>query len=121
MAKNKHGLGKGLSALIRPAPQPEPVAAAPAAFVIEPSDGSITHVEVAKIRPNPFQPRADFDQQALDELKDSIRQKGIIQPVTVRRARDGMLELISGERRIRALTEIGIKSVPAYFIEVEHD
>src|SRR6266436_3991514 len=114
MSKNKHGLGKGLSALIRPASQPEPV---PVSVASEPSDGSITHVEVARIRPNPFQPRADFDQQALDELKDSIRQKGIIQPVTVRRARDGMFELISGERRIRALTEIGVRTVPAYIIE----
>ena len=121
MAKNKHGLGKGLSALIRPAVQTEPPGRASATIDTTSTDGSITHVEVSRIRPNPFQPRADFDQQALDELKDSIKQKGIIQPVTVRRARDGMLELISGERRIRALMELGIKSVPAYFIEVEHD
>src|SRR5713101_1172973 len=121
MAKNKHGLGKGLSALIRPVAQTEPPGRASATIDTTSTDGSITHVEVSRIRPNPFQPRADFDQQALDELKDSIKQKGIIQPVTVRRARDGMLELISGERRIRALMELGIKSVPAYFIEVEHD
>src|ERR1043166_1168121 len=108
MSKNKHGLGKGLSALIRPAQVPERPEPVPVTVASEPSDGSITHLEVARIRPNPFQPRADFDQQALDELKDSIRQKGIIQPVTVRRATDGMFELISGERRIRALTELGV-------------
>ena len=120
MAKTKHGLGKGLSALIRPVPQARhPDSATPVSA--EPSDGATTHVEVSKIRPNPFQPRADFDQQALDELKDSIRQKGIIKPVTVRRGRDGTFDLISGERRIRASTEIGLKSVPAYIIEVKHD
>src|SRR5262249_17948541 len=63
--------------------------------------------------------RADFDPQALDELKESIREKGIIQAVTVRRAEDGMYELISGERRIRASTELGLKTIPAYVIEVK--
>lgn len=120
MSKAKHGLGKGLSALIRTTPaadHPEPaVARKPDQDV---SAGGVTHIEIARIRPNPFQPRADFDQQALDELKESIREKGIIQAVTVRRAEDGMYELISGERRIRASMEIGLKSIPAYVIEVK--
>ncbi|HEY6193336.1 MAG TPA: ParB/RepB/Spo0J family partition protein [Bacteroidota bacterium] len=119
MSKAKHGLGKGLSALIRSVPpetRPEPAPVRiPERNIPE---GTITHLEIAKIRPNPFQPRADFDQQALDELKESIREKGIIQAVTVRRAEDGMYELISGERRIRASTEIGLESIPAYVIEV---
>jgi ParB family chromosome partitioning protein len=77
-------------------------------------------IPVASIRPNPFQPRADFDQQALDELKESIRQKGVIQAVTVRRAPDGVgYELISGERRMRAASEIGLASIPAYVIDVD--
>ncbi|MDI6765810.1 MAG: ParB/RepB/Spo0J family partition protein, partial [Bacteroidota bacterium] len=59
--------------------------------------------------------------QALDELKESIKQKGIIQPVTVRQAKDGMYDLISGERRMRAASEIGMKSIPAYIIEVKHE
>jgi ParB family chromosome partitioning protein len=85
------------------------------------TEGNIAQIEVSRIRPNPFQPRADFDQQALDELKQSIKQKGIIQPVTVRRAGEGLFELISGERRIRAATEIGLAKIPAYIIEVKTD
>lgn len=120
MTKSKGGLGKGLSALIRPAvierseietKQPKVPAA----------ERSIADVDISNIRPNPFQPRADFDQQALDELKESIKQKGIIQPVTVRQAKDGKYDLISGERRIRASTEIGLKTIPAYIIEVKND
>lgn len=87
----------------------------------EPIEGSISHIEIARIRPNPFQPRADFDQQALDELKDSIQRKGIIQPVTVRPGTEGMYDLISGERRLRASSEIGLATIPAYVIEVKHD
>ena len=120
MSKVKGGLGKGLSALIRtsPAAARPPAAAAPAATS---TDGSISHIEVAMVRPNPFQPRADFDQQALDELKESIKQKGIIQPVTVRPRGEGMYELISGERRIRAAMEIGMRTIPAYIISVSTD
>ena len=122
MSKNKGGLGKGLSALIRPAEPPLRTAApvrdaAPAAH----TGGSTSEIELKLIRPNPFQPRADFDQQALDELKESIRQNGIIQPVTLRRTGDGAYELISGERRIRASSELGLRTVPAYIIEVESD
>jgi ParB family chromosome partitioning protein len=120
MSKAKHGLGKGLSALIRPTPpappaqQPPPATGAP----VSESGGTTTHLEISKIRPNPLQPRADFDPQALDELKESIRQKGVIQAVTVRRVEDGLFELISGERRIRAVTELGMKTIPAYIIQV---
>ncbi|MBI1805740.1 MAG: ParB/RepB/Spo0J family partition protein [Ignavibacteria bacterium] len=122
MSKVKGGLGKGLSALIRPTGQDErpPIPAEPIATVID-RGGVTTHIEVAKIRPNPFQPRADFDQQALDELKESIRQNGIIQPVTVRPGNDGAYELISGERRMRASMELGLKTIPAYVIEVKTD
>jgi ParB family chromosome partitioning protein len=136
MSKVKHGLGKGLSALIRPAAvsAPPTVPASPSASAPpaggpspqgisahRPPDGGVALLEVARIRPNPFQPRADFDQQALDELKESIKLKGIIQPVTVRRAKEGMFELISGERRIRAAQEIGLRSIPAYVLEVRTD
>src|SRR2546428_8482177 len=120
MSKVKHGLGKGLSALIRPsAPAESGVPSLVSASPEMGAEGTITHIAVSKIRPNPFQPRADFDQQALDELKESIRQKGIIQPITVRRATDGMFDLISGERRIRASTEIGLQTIPAYVIVVK--
>jgi ParB family chromosome partitioning protein len=125
MSKAKGGLGKGLSALIRPAtmerPVPPPIESSGVAEGKREATGSIAHIEVSHIRPNPFQPRADFDPQALDELKESIRRKGIIQPVTVRRAADGIYELISGERRIRAATELGLAKVPAYIIEVRNN
>src|SRR5881394_2898306 len=123
MAKQKTGLGKGLSALIRQSPPVERAAPAPSgpAPAGERRDGRIDLIAISQIRPNPFQPRADFDQQALDELKSSIKQKGIIQPVTVRRTAAGVYELISGERRIRAATEVGLASIPAYVIEVKTD
>jgi ParB family chromosome partitioning protein len=124
MSKMKGGLGKGLSALIRPAQQEEQRPLSPASKAQAASrgeEGSIAHLEIVNIRPNPFQPRADFDQQALDELKESIKLKGIIQAVTVRKMRDGFYELISGERRIRALSELGMKTVPAYIIDVRTD
>lgn len=123
MSKPKGGLGKGLSALIRPVSTPERLSPAPEVpgkgDAIKP--GTVTHIEVSRIRPNPFQPRADFDQQALDELKESIRQKGVIQAVTLRHAGDGMYQLISGERRIRACQELGIKTIPAYIRDVRTD
>jgi len=123
MSKPNRGLGKGLSALIRPVEPPAEAEANPAgrnnAYVPrETLEGSVTPLEISRIRPNPLQPRADFDPQALDELKESIRQKGVIQAVTVRHADDGGYELISGERRIRAATELGLNTIPAYVIEV---
>lgn len=121
MSKLKGGLGKGLSALIRPAAQPERPIAASTETVSVRSEGEICHVELSKVKPNPYQPRADFDQQALDELKHSIKQKGIIQPITVRRKTDGEFELISGERRVRASLELGLKTIPAYIIVVKND
>ncbi|HUN66413.1 MAG TPA: ParB/RepB/Spo0J family partition protein [Bacteroidota bacterium] len=121
MAKLKGGLGKGLSALIRPESEIPGAAQRTAAARQTAPDGVIAELPIASIAPNPFQPRADFSPQALDELKESIRQKGIIQPVTVRRKESGTYELISGERRIRACTEIGVKTIPAYIIDVRTD
>jgi len=122
MTKSKSGLGKGLSALIPSSGtiqhQEVEIKEQKAAVGVQ---RSMADIEISRIRPNPYQPRADFDQQALDELKESIKQKGIIQPVTVRQVKDGSYELISGERRVRAATEIGLKAVPAYKIEVLHD
>lgn len=122
MAKVKGGLGKGLAALIRPAleserPQPSGVPT----ITAQREGGEIAEIDIAKIRPNPYQPRADFDEAALDELKRSIIEKGIIQPITVRRRKDGEYELASGERRVRAALEAGMKKIPAYIIEVQRD
>jgi ParB family chromosome partitioning protein len=78
-------------------------------------------VEIAKIAPNPLQPRKEFPKESLEELTQSIREHGVIQAVTVRRAEAGKYELISGERRIRAAIEAGLTEIPAYVIEVESD
>jgi ParB family chromosome partitioning protein len=80
----------------------------------------IVAIPVGRIERNPYQPRADFDPAALDELKRSIQEKGIIQPITVRRHGAGF-QLISGERRLRAARDAGLKAIPAYVIHVETD
>ncbi len=102
-------LGKGLSALIPDIPSDEP----------EQSE-RLRDVEVSKVRPNPFQPRENFDPTALQELKQSISEKGIIQPISVRVANSGY-ELIAGERRLRAVSELGLDRIPAYVMEVTTD
>ena len=123
--KSKVVLGKGLSALIPRAPVSELVAGAEPTPEVKHAEevgrGSISEIEIEKIHPNPYQPRMDFDQQALDELKHSIAEKGLVQPITVRCARDGTYQLISGERRIRAAREAGLGRIPAYVIEVKSD
>jgi ParB family chromosome partitioning protein len=77
-------------------------------------------IPLDRIDRNPFQPRADFDPVALDELQRSIREKGVIQPVTVRRRGD-RYQLVSGERRVRAARGAGLTRIPAYVIQVESD
>ena len=75
---------------------------------------SISEVPVAQIKANPNQPRREFDPTALEELAESIRQIGIIQPITVRQMEDGTYQIIAGERRWRASQMAGLISVPAY-------
>ena len=119
--KTKSVLGKGLSALIPRAPLHEEPISPGALPQDEGLDNVIVAVEVSKVRPNPYQPRQNFDPESLNELKRSIMEKGVIQPVTVRRVAEGNYELISGERRIRASQEAGLKTVPAYIIKVSSD
>jgi ParB family chromosome partitioning protein len=75
-------------------------------------------IEIDGISRNPYQPRADFDPVALDELRQSIQEKGVIQPITVRRVDSGY-QLISGERRVRAAKEAGLTKIPAYILRVD--
>ena len=100
----KRALGKGISALI-----PEKESA---------RKEEIAYVQTEQIKPNPFQPREDFDQEGLDELAQSIREKGVIQPLLVRRRGDNY-ELIAGERRLRACQMLNIKEVPIIVKNVE--
>ena len=83
-------------------------------------DGTIGSLPIEKIGVNPFQPRKEFDETALEELKNSIIENGVIQPVTVCREGEGY-QLISGERRLRAVTLAGFKFIPAYVIEAHDD
>jgi ParB family chromosome partitioning protein len=98
-------LGKGISALIPEFPQDFELL------------NQISEIEVRKISSNPHQPRKEFNPQAMEELKQSIRENGIIQPITVRQITDGF-ELISGERRLRACRELNLKNIPAYILAV---
>lgn len=79
----------------------------------------MAEIDIADIIPNPTQPRTQFDEEALDELADSIRQLGVIQPVTVKKGTDGKYILISGERRWRAAQRADLKTLPAYIREVD--
>jgi len=115
-------LGRGLDALIPRAVTKEiSIDSKEIRFDDGQSVGVIAKIEIAKIKPNPYQPRETFDRTALEELKQSIIEKGVIQPITVRRLPGGMYELISGERRVRASTEAGLTHIPAYIIEVESE
>jgi len=123
MSKVKGGLGKGLAALIRPAAdadKPKAQKEIPQVQTVLRETEGVSLIELSKIKPNPFQPRADFDEVALDELKKSILEKGIIQPVTVRRKGEEY-ELIAGERRVRASVEAKLLEIPAYIIDVKTD
>jgi len=81
--------------------------------------GRVAEVAVERIRPNPYQPRQEFDEDTLDELAASIEQLGVIQPVTVRALEDsdGQFEIISGERRLRAARRAGMERLPAFVRE----
>lgn len=115
-------MGRGLDALIPRAVTKEiSIDSKEIRFDDGQSVGVIAKIEIAKIKPNPYQPRETFDRTALEELKQSIIEKGVIQPITVRRLPGGMYELISGERRVRASTEAGLTHIPAYIIEVESE
>jgi ParB family chromosome partitioning protein len=113
----KKALGRGLKALL-PDEDFSSVAKDDAEELAR--EGSIGSLPVDKILANPFQPRKEFDETALEELKNSIIENGIIQPVTVCRDGDGY-QLISGERRLRAVTLAGFKFIPAYVIEAHDD
>lgn len=109
MASTKKGLGGGLSNLF--GGDVSDLSAAGAA-------DSVTQLALAKVEPNPNQPRKAFDQQALEELAESIRLHGVITPITVRRGeKDGYYQIIAGERRWRAARLAGLKEIPAMVLE----
>lgn len=126
MSKMKSSLGRGLDALINPnLIENKSEEKKSDLSEIQPDDGKkvdvLAKIAVDLISPNPFQPRANFDPAALEELKKSILINGLIQPITVRRIQGNRYQLISGERRLRAFKDIGYKEIPAYIIKVDSD
>ena len=113
----KQSLGRGLSALLE---NSKTDITTSTVGDNAPVVGTIANIPVENIEVNPFQPRTHFDEAALNELSDSIRQHGIIQPLTVRKLGYDRYQLISGERRFRASQLAGLKSVPAY-VRVAND
>jgi len=113
-AEKRNALGKGLSALLN-----DSVSVLPNKNEIGTSAdvngmGSVNEIKITEIEVNPFQPRTDFDQDALAELADSIKLQGLIQPITVRKVNAHKFQLISGERRLRASKLAGLTQIPAY-------
>ena len=113
----KKALGKGLKALI---PDEGFLPSGRSDDESWVQKGAVGSLPVEKIRVNPFQPRKEFDESALDDLMNSIIENGVIQPVTVSREGDGY-ELVSGERRLRAVRKAGFRFVPAYVIDAHEE
>jgi ParB family transcriptional regulator, chromosome partitioning protein len=107
----KNALGRGLGALIESENEQ-------AARYTQPKRMSgVAEIEMEEIDANPYQPRTIFDAESLEELANSIKEIGIIQPITVRRSVNGRYQLISGERRLRASRLAGLEKIPAYLRE----
>ena len=104
--RTARGLGKGLSALLGEAPPPASASEASA-------KGGVREVEIARIRPNPNQPRSHFDEDALAELANSIAERGVLQPILLRPNGQEAFEIIAGERRWRAAQRAGLHVIPA--------
>ena len=109
MAKQKFTLGRGLDALIS------------TEAVRTSGSSSIGEIEIEKIFANPNQPRRDFNEEALQELADSIKELGVIQPITLRKMDDGSYQIIAGERRFRASQIAGKTTIPAYILKADDE
>jgi ParB family chromosome partitioning protein len=116
-ARKKQALGRGLSALLNdPDNDIKSVEDKNADKLV----GSIVELDLDQIEVNPFQPRSSFNEEHLEELASSIRELGVIQPITVRKLERNKFQLVSGERRYRASKIAGLKRIPAY-IRIAND
>lgn len=116
-ATKKQALGRGLSALLKdPENDIQSVSDKNADKVI----GNVVELDINSIEVNPFQPRSNFNDDTLEELASSIRELGIIQPITVRKLDFNKFQLVSGERRFRASKLVGLETIPAY-IRIAND
>ncbi len=109
--KSPKGLGRGLDAIF----------GAEGLDLKSKPMGETAEIDIDRIVPNPTQPRKEFDEEALDELAESIRQLGVIQPVTVKKSDNGKYIIISGERRWRAAQRADLRTLPAYIREVDDE
>ena len=109
MAAKKNVLGRGLGALIDVSEDQD------RQLIHSPS--AVNEIPLKNISVNPFQPRTSFDEETLNELVMSVKEHGIIQPITVRRTEDNSYQLITGERRLRAAQKAGLRRIPAYVRE----
>lgn len=109
------GLGMGLQALLGEASRPSP---APGAGELSSSRGGVREIDIARIHPNPEQPRVQFDEQALEELAQSIRERGVLQPILLRSVGDNFM-IIAGERRWRAAQRAQLHAIPAIVREID--
>ena len=110
--QKKTGLGKGLRALLDDSDMPDNDRQQISNE--NPSLGSVSTIKINQIEVNPFQPRTEFEPEALQDLSDSIKLQGLIQPITVRQSGQNSYQLISGERRLRASKLAGLTEIPAY-------
>lgn len=116
-ATKKQALGRGLSALLKdPENDIRSVTDKNASKLV----GNIVALDLDSIEVNPFQPRSNFNEESLEELAGSIRELGVIQPITVRKIDFNQFQLVSGERRFRASKLVGLKTIPAY-IRIAND
>lgn len=121
MSRETRGLGKGLSALLGETGDVDQLRK-PVGYVNKeiagaaprPDTADVLRIPAPLIDPNPFQPRMSFDSESLQELADSIKTFGLIQPITVRRMGNGRYQIISGERRFKACKLVGMDMIPAY-------
>ena len=116
-ATKKQVLGRGLSALLKDTSEDIITAKDKNADKLI---GNIIEIDLDAIVENPFQPRTNFNEESLRELASSIRELGVIQPITVRKLEGNQFQLVSGERRLRASRSIGLKTIPAY-IRIAND
>jgi ParB family chromosome partitioning protein len=114
-ADKPKGLGMGLSALLGEASARSP---APGEVAPGTNRGGVTEIEIARIKPNPKQPRVHFDETALEELAESIAQRGVLQPILLRPDGDGF-QIVAGERRWRAAQRARLHTIPAIVREVD--
>ena len=116
MKPKKKALGRGLDAILESPETDITSKDISGNYVV----GAIASLQINSIENNPFQPRSDFDDQALEELVNSIKAQGIIQPITVRKLGYEKYQLIAGERRLRAAKIAGLNEIPTY-IRVAND